>query len=156
MTAALLVTQNETLGARIQRELGECSIFTVHGTDEALRMLRITETDLVIVDGAPATRDLAHFVSRARTLYPSAVVVCLYPAKELAPADSEVPDSVDFLLLKPFTSRSLACVLRQANAKRGLLLELSALRTRQSSMNGHGPGRVATALDLGARPSPRW
>src|SRR5262245_21275868 len=150
MPAALVVTEDESLGPRVQRELTECSIFTATGTDEALRMLRITETDLVIVDGDRPAQDLAQFVSRARLLYPSAVVVCLHSAEEPAPADTDVLDAVDFLLLKPFTSRNLAAVLRQADAKRGLLLELSALRARQAALNGHGRDRPAPAPDPGS------
>jgi len=145
MTAALLVTTDENLGSRIRRELGNCSVFMAQGMDDALRVLGVTETDLVILDGTPARRELAHFVARARHLSPSAVVVCLQPADELASEDWEDMDSADFLLLKPFTSQNLASVLRQADAKRGLLLELSALRARQSSAAAVMPESSSTA-----------
>ena len=130
MRAALLVTADDTLRSRLLRELGDHSVFAETEEEEALRMLRATEMDLVVVDVSPPVRQLTDFIVKTRQLSPSAVVVCLHPTDGLSPQDQEALEAADFLLRKPFTARDLCLVLRQAEAKQELLQEVSALRTR--------------------------
>lgn len=128
MKPALVVTADPNLRARILRGLGERSVFTESDAEKALRMLRTTEMDLVLVDVVPPVRRLVHFIARTRQLSPSAVVVCIYPTEGLAPEDREAIEAADFLLRKPFSAEDLDFVLRQAEDKRGLLFEVAALR----------------------------
>ncbi len=130
MRAALLLTPDEGLGSRLLRELEDHSVFIESRVEEALRMLRTTDMDLVVVDVIPPVRRLADFIAQTRQLSPSAVVVCLHPNEGLGPEDQEALEAADFLLRKPFTARDLSLVLRQADDKQGLLQEVSALRTR--------------------------
>ncbi len=132
MKAALLVTEDAALRSRLLRELGNCSVFTKPGEEEALRMLRTTEVDLVLVDVWPPVRWLTRFIARTRQLSPSAVVVCLHPTEGLSPEDREALEAADFLLRKPFSAHDLALVIRQAEEKQGLLREVSALREQRS------------------------
>ncbi|MBI4562092.1 MAG: GAF domain-containing protein, partial [Candidatus Rokubacteria bacterium] len=142
MSAALLVTSDANLRSRLLRELGNRSVFTEPGEEEALRTLRTTEVDLVVKDVTPPVRRLTHFIARTRQLSPAAVIVCLYPEEGLSPEDREALEASDFLLRTPFTSHDLAVVIRQAEEKRELLLEVSALRAQRQSS---GPGSAEVA-----------
>lgn len=130
MRAALLVTADAGLRFRILRELETHSVFTEPGEEEALRTLRSVEVDLLILDFVPPVRRLTHFIARVRQLSPSAVVVCLYPAEGLSLEDREALETADFLLRKPFTAHDLVAVIRQAEEKQRLMLEVSALRAQ--------------------------
>lgn len=131
MSAALLVTVDDGLRSRLLRELGNRSVFTEPGESEALRTLRTTAVDLVLLDVIPPARRLTHLIARIRQLSPSAVVVCFYQTEGLTPEDLEALEVVDFLLRKPFTAHDLTLVIRQAEEKHGLLLEVSALRVQR-------------------------
>ncbi|MBI4240741.1 MAG: GAF domain-containing protein [Candidatus Rokubacteria bacterium] len=131
MKTALVVTADANLRARLLRALGARSVFTEAGEEEALRTLRTTQVDLVIADIVPPVRRLTHFIAHTRQLSPVGVVVCLCPAEGLRAEDEEALEAADFLLRKPFTSQELARVIRQADEKHGLVLELSALRTQR-------------------------
>ncbi|MBI4611578.1 MAG: GAF domain-containing protein [Candidatus Rokubacteria bacterium] len=131
MRAALVVTADPPLCARLLRELGNRSVFTESGQDEALRMLRTTEVDLVLIDVTAPVRNLTSFIARSRQLSPSAVVVCLYQTEGLAPEDREALEAADLVLRKPFTREELALVIRQGEEKQELLLQVASLRARR-------------------------
>ncbi len=128
MKPALVVTADAGLRSRLLREIGERSIFSEPEEEKALRVLRATEVDLILVDVMPPARRLTHFIARARELSPSAVVVCLSPSEGLTPEDREALEAADFLLRKPFTAHELARVILQAEEKHTLLAEVAALR----------------------------
>src|ERR687887_86806 len=104
MRAALLVTTDEALTALVLRELTSCSVFTTHEVNEALRVLRVTEPDLVLVDVLPGTRESDQIIDAVRQFSSPAVVVCVYPANGLTPEQRDVVKKGDFLIQKPFTS----------------------------------------------------
>jgi signal transduction histidine kinase len=153
MKAALVVSLDDALRSRVIRELEDHSVFIEVGAEGALRTLRTTEMDLVLVDVMPPIRGLSQFIARTRHLSPSAVVVCLYPGEGLTPEDREALEAADFLLAKPFTRDDLALILRQAHEKQGLLLEVSALRARPP-VTGRALLDGAKALSEAASPGP--
>ncbi|MFQ5521694.1 MAG: GAF domain-containing protein, partial [Candidatus Methylomirabilia bacterium] len=132
MRTLILISSDQELRARLSRARKNYSIFSAASEAEALRTLRTTEVDVVIEDTTPPVRELAGFIARVRQLSPTSVTICLYPTGPLTPEDEEALEAFDFVLRKPFTSRELSAILRQAEEKHTLLLEVSALRTRRT------------------------
>jgi len=128
MRTVLVVSGDEGLRTRLMRSLNGRSVFSAGTDDEGLRTLRVTEVELIVKEATRPIRDVASFVSRARQLCPSAVVVCVVPADQATIEDEEAVESADYVLLQPFTSRHLQGVLRQAEEKLRLLQEVAALR----------------------------
>jgi GAF domain-containing protein len=125
----------------VLRELKDCSMFAVPGASEATQVLRTAEMDLVLLDVLPGAQWLPDVLRLARERSASASIVCLYPADGLTPAEWDLVRGGDFLLPKPFTAEDLASVLGQAEEKRGVRLEVGALR---ASATGAG-ARVSSA-----------
>lgn len=131
MKSLLLVTGDEAIRPRLLRGLPDYSIFLSASDEEAFRTLRVTEMDLIVKDVRPPARELPLFVAKARQFCPSAVVICLYDADDIPLEVEESLETADFLLRKPVESRELAMVLRQAQDKQRLMLEVSALRAHR-------------------------
>lgn len=136
MKTLLLVTVDEATRGRIQRRLEGYSVFAAPSDDEALKALRLTAVDLVVKDATPPVRDLQVFVGKARQLCPSAVFVCLHQGDDVTEEERESLEAADFLLRKPFSADDLALVLRQAEDKRRLILEVEALRSPEAVSAG--------------------
>ena len=128
MRTALIVTADEGVRARLLRALEDRSVFSAASDDDALKTLRLTDVDLIVKDAETPRRDLPAFLARARQLSPSAVVICLLPDEHGLPDDDDLFESADFLLRRPFSPRDVATVLRQAEDKQRLMVEVSALR----------------------------
>ncbi|HLE21118.1 MAG TPA: hypothetical protein VJB88_08395, partial [Vicinamibacteria bacterium] len=117
MRTALIVTGDEGLRSRLLRALADRSVFSAVSDEDALKTLRLTDVDLIIKDAGAPLRDLPVFLGRARQLSPSAVVICLLPAENGLPEDEDTLETADFVLRRPFSSREIATVLRQAEDK---------------------------------------
>ena len=141
MRAALLLTADRALSSRLERELPDCSVFSAGGTEEALRLLRTTDVDLLILD--LPTRGAAQILAQVRRLSPSTAVVCLYVADAVGPQDWGTVRTADVLLQRPFSSEELAAVLSQAVEKQELRLEVDSLRSRRP---GAPPSRRADSI----------
>ncbi len=141
MKTLLLVTEDQTLRGRLLRRLADYSVFTAPSDDDALKALRLTEVDLIVKDATSRVREFPAFVAKARQLSPSAVVVCLHSSEELSDEERESVETADFLLRKPFSGEDLAFVLRQAEEKRRLILEVEAIRSRESP-HADAPGET--------------
>ena len=128
MRTVLVVSEDETLRARLRRSLNGRSVFSAETDEEGLRTLRVTEVELIVKDASRPIRDVAAFVTRARQLCPSAVIVCVVAADQATAEDEEAVETADYVLLQPFTSRHLEGVLRQAEEKLNLVQEVAALR----------------------------
>ncbi len=133
MKTALVVTADDGVRTRLLRALADRSVFSAASDEEALKTLRLTDVDLIFKDAAPRGRDLSAFLARARQLSPSAVVICLLAAENGPQEDDELLESADFVLRRPFSARDLATVLRQADDKQRLVVEVSALRANRST-----------------------
>jgi signal transduction histidine kinase len=133
MRSLLLVTGDEAVRSRLLRGLPDYSVFSGDSDVEALKTLRLTEVDLIVKDVTPPVRELPLFMAKARQLCPSAVVICLYEAEGLSGEAEECLETADFLLRKPFESHDLATVLRQAQDKHRLMLEVGALRAHRAA-----------------------
>ena len=132
MNTVLIVTLDDALRARLLRGLGGFTIFEAPSDPEALKTLRLVEIDLVLRDSAGPAGALSTFVSGARDVAPSALVVAVGAAgEEEAAADFMVPDG--------FTTRELDAVLRHALEKQRLVREIKMLRTPSSAP--HTPTR---------------
>jgi GAF domain-containing protein len=127
-----LVTGDETIRSRLVRALPDYSIFSTDSDEEALKTLRVTEVDLIVKEARLQVRELPLFVARSRQLCPSAVVICLYSMDGMSAETEECLETADFVLRKPFETHDLATVLRQAQDKHRLLLEVSALRAQRA------------------------
>src|SRR5205814_1048338 len=113
VNTVLIVTLDDALRARLLRGLGGFTIFEAPSDPEALKTLRLVEIDLVLRDSAGPAGALSTFVSGARDVAPSALVVAVGAAgEEEAAADFMVPDG--------FTTRELDAVLRHALEKQRL------------------------------------
>jgi len=139
MRTVLLVSDDETLRARLMRSLNGRSVFAAGTDEEGLRTLRVTEVELIVKEATRPSRDVAAFLSRARQLCPYAVVVCVVPV-DRATEDDEALESADYVLLQPFTSRHLQGILRQAEEKLTLVQEVAALRA------SHRPGGASPVV----------
>jgi len=132
VNTVLIVTLDDALRARLLRGLGGFTIFEAPSDPEALKTLRLVEIDLVLRDSAGPAGALSTFVSGARDVAPSALVVAVGAAgEEEAAADFMVPDG--------FTTRELDAVLRHALEKQRLVREIKMLRTPSSAP--HTPTR---------------
>ena len=132
MNTVLIVTLDDALRARLLRGLGGFTIFEAPSDPEALKTLRLVEIDLVLRDSAGPAGALSTFVSGARDVAPSALVVAVGAAgEEEVAADFMVPDG--------FTTRELDAVLRHALEKQRLVREIKMLRTPSSAP--HTPTR---------------
>lgn len=152
MRTLILISSDAELRARLSRTRRHYSIFSATSQEEALRTLRTTEVDVILDDAIPPLRGLGSFIARVRQLSPTGVVVCLHPTGPLAPEDEESLEAFDFLLRKPFTSRELSAVLRQAEEKHELLLEVSALRAKWTG-HGHAAGELEPQSSAGESPA---
>ena len=152
MKTVLLVSASDSLRTRLLRGLEYThSVFTAASDDEALRTLRLTEMELIVKEIAGPSRDLTSFISSARHLCPTSVVVCiLTPGSDTPDGESEA-EAADFVLLEPFTSRQLQSLLKQAEGKLHLLQEVAALR---AARNPIAPGTLESLVD-GPPPSPQ-
>ncbi|MEK6665519.1 MAG: GAF domain-containing protein [candidate division NC10 bacterium] len=137
MRTALIVTGDEGLRSRLLRALADRSVFSAVSNEDALKTLRLTDVDLIIKDAGAPLRDLPVFLGRARQLSPSAVVICLLPAENGLPEDEDIVGTADFVLRRPFSSREIATVLRQAEDKQCLMAEVSALRSNRPTNGAH-------------------
>ncbi|KRT71613.1 MAG: multi-sensor signal transduction histidine kinase [Candidatus Rokubacteria bacterium CSP1-6] len=137
MRTALIVTGDEGLRSRLLRALADRSVFSAVSDEDALKTLRLTDVDLIIKDAGAPLRDLPVFLGRARQLSPSAVVICLLPAENGLPEDEDTLETADFVLRRPFSSREIATVLRQAEDKQCLMAEVSALRSNRPTNGAH-------------------
>ncbi|MEK7364276.1 MAG: GAF domain-containing protein, partial [candidate division NC10 bacterium] len=137
MRTALIVTGDEGLRSRLLRALADRSVFSAVSNEDALKTLRLTDVDLIIKDAGAPLRDLPVFLGRARQLSPSAVVICLLPAENGLPEDEDIVETADFVLRRPFSSREIATVLRQAEDKQCLMAEVSALRSNRPTNGAH-------------------
>lgn len=135
MRTALVVTADDGVRTRLLRALADRSVFSAASDEDALKTLRLTDVDLIIKDAATPRRDLPAFLARAHQLSPSAVVICLLPAEGGLPEEEEIFESADFVLRRPFSSREVSTVLRQAEEKQQLMVEVSALRSNRA-ING--------------------
>ncbi|MBI3030042.1 MAG: GAF domain-containing protein [Candidatus Rokubacteria bacterium] len=138
MRTALIVSGDEGLRSRLLRALADRSVFSAVSDEDALKTLRLTDVDLIIKDVGASLRDLPIFLGRARQLSPSAVVICLLPAENGLPEDEDIVETADFVLRRPFSSREIATVLRQAEDKQRLMAEVSALRSNRPTNGAHG------------------
>jgi PAS domain S-box-containing protein len=134
---ALIVTDDEAVRARLLRALADRSVFSAASDDDALKTLRLTDVDLIVKDAVMPRRDLPAFLARARQLSPSAVVICLLPDEHGLPEDDELFESADFVLRRPFSPRDVTTVLRQAEDKQRLMVEVSALRSNRTMIGTH-------------------
>ncbi len=128
MKTVLLVSASEVLRPRMLRALEDASIFSAVSDEEALRTLRLTEMELIVKEAAPPLKNLASFIARVRHVCPTAVIVCILAPGAGTPEDESAAEAADFVLLEPFTGRSLQGVLKQAEDKLRLLQEVAALR----------------------------
>lgn len=137
MRTALIVTSDDGIRTRLLRALVDRSVFSAASDEDALKTLRLTDVDLIVKDAATPGKDLPAFLARARQLSPSAVVICLLPTENGPPEDEEIFESADFVLRRPFSPRDMATVLRQAEDKQQLMVEVSALRSTRTTNGGH-------------------
>ncbi len=144
MRTALIVTRDEGVRARLLRALADRSVFSAASDEDALKTLRLTDVDLIVKDAATPGRDLPAFLARARQLSPSAVVICLLPTETGLSEDEGIFESADFVLHRPFSPRDMTTVLRQAEDKQRLMVEVSALRSTRT-INGSQIDEVAAA-----------
>ena len=137
MRTALIVTADNGVRTRLLRALEDRSVFSAASDEDALKTLRLTDVDLIFKDAQVPRRDLPAFLARARQLSPSAVVICLLPDESGLPEDEESFESADFVLRQPFSPRDVATVLRQAEDKQRLMVEVSALRSNRPISETH-------------------
>ncbi len=123
MKIVLLVTPDNALRARLQRAFPDSSVFLAASDADALRTLQLVDADAVFRDSRGTAQDLGTFLSRARELARTAVVIAIGPPEEAA-------DAADLVLPAAFTQRDLDAVLRQLAEKRRLLGEIESLRAR--------------------------
>ncbi len=142
MKTVLLVSASETLRPKLMRALEDASVFTATSDEEALRTLRLTEMELIIKEVAPPLKNLAPFITRARHLCPTGVIVCVLTPATTSAEDESAAETADFVLLQPFTTRHLQSLLKQAEDKLRLLQEVAALRAarRPAAESGHEAG----------------
>lgn len=131
MKTVLLVAASETLRPKLLRALEDTSVFTATSDEEALRTLRLTEMELIIKEATPPLKHLAAFITRARHLCPTGVIVCVLTPGSTSSEDESAAEAADFVLLQPFTTRHLQGLLKQAEDKLRLLQEVAALRVAQ-------------------------
>lgn len=130
MKSALLVRADPARQARLQRALAGCSVFVAADDDEALRLLRLVDVDVVVRDCARGG-DLAAFVARVKEARPGALVVAVAPPDDAA-------DAADLTLPEGFAARDLEATLRQVADRRRLLAEIAALRTQLAAAGTGG------------------
>jgi nitrogen-specific signal transduction histidine kinase len=133
MKSLLLVTADEAVYSRLLRGCPDYSIFSAASDEEALKTLRLTEVDLIVKDVRATVRELPLFVAKVRQFCPLAVIICLHYAEEMTAEMDECLETADFLLRKPLETRDFTTVLRQAQDKQRLMLEVSALRTHRAA-----------------------
>jgi nitrogen-specific signal transduction histidine kinase/DNA-binding NarL/FixJ family response regulator len=146
--AVLVVSPEEGFRARLRQGLDGHSVFVASTDDEALRTLRMAPADLIIRDVPLSARDVPDFVTAARSVSPEAVVVCVLSADTASPDEERAAEAADFVLLRPFTSRHLETVLRQAAEKSRLLEEVAALRAVGAGVASARRPDPAAAPDL--------
>ncbi|MEX2224702.1 MAG: PAS domain-containing protein [Candidatus Rokuibacteriota bacterium] len=151
MKTVLLVSASEALRPRLLRALEDTSVFTATSDEEALRTLRITEMELIVKEATPPLKNLAPFITRARHLCPTAVIVAVLTPDSTTSEDESAAEAADFVLLQPFTTRHLQSLLKQAEDKLRLLQEVAALRAArrpavESSQEAPGPSASSHAL----------
>ena len=118
------------------RALEDASVFTAVSDEEALRTLRLTEMELVVKEATPPLKTLSSFIARVRNVCPNAVIACILAPGSATPEDEAAAEAADFVLLEPFTGRSLQGVLKQAEDKLRLLQEVAALRASRPPLEG--------------------
>jgi len=144
VNTVLVVTSDDALRTRLLRGLGGFTIFDAASDSDALKTLRLVEIDLVLRDSAGPAGALSTFVSSARDVAPSALVVAVGAAgEEEADADFIVPDG--------FTTRELDAVLRHAIEKQRLIREIKLLRAPSAAPAAAAQGALDdTSWDNGA------
>ncbi len=144
MNTVLVVTSDDALRTRLLRGLSGFTIFDAASDSDALKTLRLVEIDLVLRDSAGPAGALSTFVSSARDVAPSALVVAVGAAgEEEADADFIVPDG--------FTARELDAVLRHAIEKQRLIREIKLLRAPSAAPAAAAQGALDdTSWDNGA------
>jgi PAS domain S-box-containing protein len=144
VNTVLVVTSDDALRTRLLRGLSGFTIFDAASDSDALKTLRLVEIDLVLRDSAGPAGALSTFVSSARDVAPSALVVAVGAAgEEEADADFIVPDG--------FTARELDAVLRHAIEKQRLIREIKLLRAPSAAPAAAAQGALDdTSWDNGA------
>jgi DNA-binding NtrC family response regulator len=122
MKTVLIVTAEASLLGRLQRAFGNCTTFVARNDGEALKTLRSVEVDVVLRDTRGPVKNLPAFVTRAKELSPSALVVAVGAGEEEA-------EAADFSIPAAFTQRDLDAALRRLGDKQRLLRELAVLKT---------------------------
>ncbi len=139
MRTVLLVSSDEALRSRFVRVLGDRSVFFASSDDEALKTLRVTQVEAIVKEALAPLRDVPSFITRARHVCPSAVVICVLPPSENSEDGESAAEAADFVLLQPFTARHLHDVLRHAEEKLHLMQEVAAFRSSRNLGSGNGP-----------------
>ena len=122
MNTVLVVTADDRVRAQIGRCLTGFSVFDSRADDDALRMLRLVDIDIVLRESTGAAGALATFVSAARDAAPHSLIVAVG-----ASGEDEV--SADFTVSDGFTVAELEAVLRHALERQRLMREIAAVRT---------------------------
>jgi nitrogen-specific signal transduction histidine kinase len=135
---ALLIASDEALRARLLRALADCSVFFARDDEDAFKALRLVDIDFVLRDCAVPAQDLDVFMDLLRQVAPDALAIAVG-------APGELGGVADFVLPAAFTHRDLELALQQADERRQLVREVTALR-------GQGPAAPAAP----ASPEPSW
>jgi signal transduction histidine kinase len=130
VNTVLVLAADEALRSRIARSLAPFSIFEARSDGEALRTLRLVDIDLILRESAGPAGALATFVTAAREIAPSVLIVAVG-------ASGQDEDSADFTLPDGFTARELDALLRHAVDRQRLAREVAA--TRRSAAPAAGP-----------------
>jgi PAS domain S-box-containing protein len=126
------------LRARLLRALADCSVFFARDDDDALKALRLVDIDFVLRDCALPAQDLEGFMDLLRQVAPDTLAIAVGASPDLAGA-------ADFMLPAAFSQRDLEVALQQADERRQLVREVTALRAQ---------GAAAPAVP--ASPEPSW
>jgi PAS domain S-box-containing protein len=121
MRTILVVTPDGTLRGRLLRAFADCSAFVAHGDGEALKILRLVDVDAAFRDSRGPAKNLPAFVTQAKELNPSMVVVAIEP-------DEDEAEAADSVIPVAFSQRDLDTALRRLSDRQRLLGELATLR----------------------------
>jgi nitrogen-specific signal transduction histidine kinase len=122
MKTVLLLVTDGRLRTRVLRVLDGYSVFEAQTETEALKILRVTDIDVVVRETGPA-RGLDVSVGRIRDIAPTAQVVAVGPHDEEA-------KRADFVVDPASGDHELEATMRHAADKRRTAREIAALRSQ--------------------------
>lgn len=123
MNTVLVVAADDARRTRLQRSLASYSVFAVATDTEALKLVRLLDVDIAVIDPGEGGRGAGAMIAALKEAAPGTLTV-------LIGADDETQSLADFTVRADFSTRDVEAAVERAADKHRLVRELTGLRAR--------------------------